>query len=269
MNEYFDKFEYKLAQLEDPKTYIEKYGERYDFIIYNEEHRRYYVGNNKIKYKLKGNGVLYLYYGENFSYETIEVDGDFKIYSIIRPNQFCYIHRDIYVKGSLTIRTVGLGGYIEISNNINIKDNSNVDDRGIGFVKDNQLSIYRSILNHTMPNSKSYSHYRGISNDQAMIKLEGYINILPEASGTNSFLDQHVMLLSNNANAFAFPALKIENNDVKASHSATISKIPMEMLTYLESRGIDREDAINMLINGFLNNVMDIDVDISPYIMLK
>lgn len=268
MKEYFEKFLYKLGELEQPKDYVEKYGERYDFTIYNEEHRRYYVGNNRINYKLKGKGVLYLYYGENFSYENIEVDGDYTIYTLITPDKFCYIHRDIKVKGSLILRTVGLGGYIEMTNNIDIMEKSNVNDIGVGFVKDDQLAIYRSILNHKMPGSTSYSHYRGISNDQATIRLEGFINILPGASNTNSFLDEHVMLLNDNANAFTFPALKIENNDVKASHSATISKIPEEMLIYLESRGIDRKDAVSILINGFLNSVMEVDIDISEYIRL-
>ncbi|MCS7122662.1 MAG: SufD family Fe-S cluster assembly protein [Candidatus Micrarchaeota archaeon] len=259
MREFFERFRYRLGELDDPRSYVERYGENYEFVLKDETHRRYYVGNNKVIYHLIGKGELYLYYGETFNYETIIVDGDYTIYSLIQPERFAYIFRDIHVRGKVVVRTIGIGGYIESTNNLYLYRGSNGDDRGIGFVRDDQVSVYTSNLNHLEPSSSSYSHYRGVANHNSNIRLNGFINISKDAQDSNSFLDQHVILLKDTANAFSFPALKIENNSVRASHSATISKIPEEMLFYLETRGISREESIGMLIGGFVSKVMDID----------
>ncbi|MEM0356410.1 MAG: SufD family Fe-S cluster assembly protein [Candidatus Anstonellales archaeon] len=259
IDQYFNRFKYKLGEMENPQEYVEKYGEAYEFVLKDEVHRRYYEGNNRIIYRLLGRGELYLYYGENFSYETYIVEGDFKVYSIIQPENFALIHREFNVKGKLELRTIGIGGYLNVKHDINLFQNASADDRGIGFTRSDQLAYYTSNLNHLESNTKSYSHYRGIVNDQSYIRLDGMINISKNATQSESFLDQHIMLLQDSANAFAFPALKIENNMVKASHSATISKLPEEMLFYLETRGISRKESIGMLIGGFINKVMDVD----------
>lgn len=259
MREFFERFKYRLGELDDPNSYIERYGENYDFVLKDEVHRRYYVGNNRVEYHLKGKGELYLYYGETFNHETFFVDGEYTIYSLVQPENFAYISRDVHVRGRATLRTLGIGGYIEFINNLYIYRGSNVDDRGIGFVRDDQVSTYTSNLNHLEPSSSSYSHYRGVANHNSYIRLNGFINISKEAKDSNSFLDQHVILLKDTANAFSYPALKIENNAVRASHSATISRISEEMLFYLETRGITREESIGMLIGGFVSKVMDVD----------
>ena len=81
------------------------------------------------------------------------------------------------------------------------------------------------------------------------------VKIGKEARNTDSFLEMRVLLLDKKSSAVAEPKLEIENNDVKASHAATVGKIDEDQLFYLSSRGVDLDEANKLIINGFLKEV--------------
>lgn len=93
---------------------------------------------------------------------------------------------------------------------------------------------------------------KGVAEDHAHVTCRGGIVIGPEGQGTQTHLTQHLLMLDVTAKVDAVPALAIKTNDVKASHSATVSKIVEEDLFYMASRGIEREEARSLLIEGFL-----------------
>ena len=98
---------------------------------------------------------------------------------------------------------------------------------------------------------------RATVGDSARMIVKGNIRVEPEAVGTDSFLTENILLLSDTATAEAVPNLDILNNDVHCSHAATIGQIDPEQLFYLQSRGIPEVQAKKMIADGFLQSVID------------
>ena len=93
--------------------------------------------------------------------------------------------------------------------------------------------------------------------DESRLTINGAIQITRKGSGTDSYLKQDCLLMSEKARINSIPALKIDTNKVKASHGASVTNINNESLFYLTSRGIDPKTARKMLITGFMAEVMD------------
>ena len=92
--------------------------------------------------------------------------------------------------------------------------------------------------------------------DYENIRRSGLVAIKPAASNSNGYQKSDVLILSEDAKANAIPKLEINNNEVKCSHGATISKVDKNKLFYLRSRGIPLEAATQMVVEGFLESVM-------------
>lgn len=93
---------------------------------------------------------------------------------------------------------------------------------------------------------------QGVAEEKAFVTCHGMIEITEKGRGTNTYLTEDVLMLDSTAHVDAVPALEIRTNDVKASHSATVSRVTAENLFYLQSRGIDEVKARQMFVEGFL-----------------
>ncbi len=109
-----------------------------------------------------------------------------------------------------------------------------------------------SVLRHASSGTKGNILVKGVVKDSASAKLDGMIKIEKDGGGAESFLSEHVILLNPGAHASANPELEIENNDVSSRHAASVSQIDEEKIFYLCSRGLRREEARKMIIEGFL-----------------
>ncbi|MCK5611704.1 SufD family Fe-S cluster assembly protein [Candidatus Pacearchaeota archaeon] len=98
---------------------------------------------------------------------------------------------------------------------------------------------------------------KGIALDESKLTLNGTIQIDQQGSGTDTYLKQDSLLLSPSATIKATPGLKIDTNDVKAGHGASVINLNDESLFYLTSRGIDKAMAKKMMINGFVAEQLD------------
>lgn len=98
---------------------------------------------------------------------------------------------------------------------------------------------------------------RGVAEGKAHLQCHGAIDIHPKGSGTDTHLTEEVLLLDPTAKVDIVPALEIRTNDVKASHSATVSRVTPDDLFYFGSRGITECDARRMYIDGFLKSVCE------------
>lgn len=98
---------------------------------------------------------------------------------------------------------------------------------------------------------------KSIALDESNLVINGTIQINQKGGGTDTYLKQDSLLLSPSATIKATPCLQIETNDVKASHSASVINLNDESLFYLTSRGIDKEAAKKMMINGFVAEQLD------------
>ena len=98
---------------------------------------------------------------------------------------------------------------------------------------------------------------KGVVKDEASADLAGLIRISKSGAGARSFLSEHAILLSPHAHASANPELEIDNNDVASRHSASVSKIDERKIFYLMTRGLAREEARDLIVEGFLGSAID------------
>jgi Fe-S cluster assembly protein SufD len=98
---------------------------------------------------------------------------------------------------------------------------------------------------------------RGVLDDEARSVYEGVQDVGDSAWSTNSYQRENTLMLSDESEADASPKLIINNHDTEASHSATVGQVDDEDLLYMVSRGIDEEEATDMLVEGFFVPVLE------------
>ena len=98
---------------------------------------------------------------------------------------------------------------------------------------------------------------RGVLDDEARSVYEGVQDVGESAWSTSSYQRENTLMLSDESEADASPKLIINNHDTEASHSATVGQVDDEDLLYMISRGIDEDDATDMLVEGFFVPVLE------------
>ncbi|MBI2638707.1 SufD family Fe-S cluster assembly protein [Candidatus Peregrinibacteria bacterium] len=93
---------------------------------------------------------------------------------------------------------------------------------------------------------------KGILAGSSQARFDGNIHIQQTAKQSKGRLDEHTLLLSPHAKMNAIPGLKIDTNDVKATHAASMTRVDDEQLFYAESRGIEEHEAVRLIAEGFL-----------------
>lgn len=109
---------------------------------------------------------------------------------------------------------------------------------------------------HSGKRTKSDILVKGLLKDEARSVYRGLIKINKEAKGTDSFLADHMLHLSKGVISNSIPSLKIDNNEVSASHGATVSRLNEESLFYLQARGLSKATAQELVAKGFLSQVI-------------
>jgi Fe-S cluster assembly protein SufB len=109
---------------------------------------------------------------------------------------------------------------------------------------------------HIGKNTRSTILSKGISADFSHNTFRGLVKIYPEAKGAKNFSQCDSMLVGNLSSANTFPTLDVENSSSEVAHEASTSKMSEEQIVYLQSRGIPKEDAILMIVNGFCKEVI-------------
>ncbi len=104
---------------------------------------------------------------------------------------------------------------------------------------------------------------KAVMQEKSRSALKGVITIEDTALNTDSYLGQYSMLLSKKSKSTAIPSLEIKTNEVlRAKHSASVAQVDEDQLFYLMSRGIPRDRARRMLVEGFLTPIVE-QVDLS------
>lgn len=112
-------------------------------------------------------------------------------------------------------------------------------------------------ITHQGTDTHGQSITRGVYKDTARGMSRGLVRIEKEARKTVSYLSEHAMLLSRGARSDTIPILEILCRDVKATHSTSVAPVDPEKVFYLASRGFDASDAVRMIGEGFLSNVLE------------
>ena len=112
-------------------------------------------------------------------------------------------------------------------------------------------------INHNAPNCQSYQKVKNVLNDQSKGIYQGKIFVKSIAQKTDAYQLSKALILNDKSEFDAKPELEIYADDVKCSHGSTSGSIDLDSIHYLKSRGIPEQEAIKMLINGFLNEVLE------------
>lgn len=116
---------------------------------------------------------------------------------------------------------------------------------------------FETVSKHLTTNTKASYRIRAAMFDRSVVDYKGNLVIPKPAQLTDTYLSHDTLLLSDYARAHTVPALEIEANDVKAGHAATIGKVDDELKFYLLSRGIEAQEAEQLLINSFFQSQLD------------
>ncbi|MBE0643246.1 MAG: Fe-S cluster assembly protein SufD [Bacteroidetes bacterium] len=113
-----------------------------------------------------------------------------------------------------------------------------------------------TVTDHAVPNCTSHELYKGILTDETRGVFTGKIIVRQDAQKTDARQANNNLLLSENAQIDTRPQLEIYADDVKCTHGATVGRINDDQLFYLESRGIDRAQAGNILSYAFASDIV-------------
>ncbi len=116
---------------------------------------------------------------------------------------------------------------------------------------------YDTTQEHSAPNTNSDLAFRGVLAAGSTAVWRGMIRVDPGAQGTDAFQESRNLLLSTDAHADAIPGLEILADDVRCTHAAAIAQIDRDQLFYLTSRGLGESEAKSLIIEGFLESLVE------------
>ncbi len=116
---------------------------------------------------------------------------------------------------------------------------------------------YDTTQEHAAPNTNSDLAFRGVLAAGSTAVWRGMIKVDPGAQQTDAFQDSRNLLLSPEAHADAIPGLEILADDVRCTHAAAIAQVDKDQLFYLTSRGLTEGAAKTLVIEGFLESLVE------------
>lgn len=163
-------------------------------------------------------------------------------------------HVEQHANSQTSFTNISIGGRFA-RDNLNIKlQSSGATCKTSGFYhlqQDNQYIDHHVDVEHRAPYSFSEMLYKGIVDKKSRAVFNGRVLVTEGAQKIQAYQANHNLLLSSDAEVYAKPELEIYADDVKCKHGATIGQIDEEALFYLRSRGIERHEAMHILLEGF------------------
>ncbi len=160
----------------------------------------------------------------------VEQDGKMSWYSGMFGTNLCRYKTDSIMKGS----------------------GASSEDVEIVFGTEKQLFDISSNLDHAGYSTRGRVMVKSIMKDESKSLFKGMIKIRKDAKISEAYLAGHAILLNKGSHSDAIPGLEIETNEVKATHSASVSQIDEEQIFYLMCKGLDRESAKREIVHGFV-----------------
>lgn len=135
---------------------------------------------------------------------------------------------------------------------------SRVEWQGVTFATEKQSLLTAPILRHVGTNTESHLDFKTVVADDGYSSFDGLIKIEKDSKGTATRLEEHALHLGGKGRTDSIPGLKIDTNDVaRAGHASTSGEVDEEQLFYMRARGISRAEAINMIVMGFFEPVIE------------
>ena len=245
-------------------------------IVYNcfSQDLKNKILNNKNSIKLnEGSELTLIDYSDsniqnNFiknTIDTISLDNNAVLKNVLiqnsKSNGHFYKYIRCYLEGGSNYENYILSSglklnKIEIEVNLN-KDNSSCSIYSALNLLDDHHQEIKTRINHNSPNCKSHQKIKNVLNDKSKGVYQGKIFVEKIAQKTDAYQLSKALIVSDNAEFDAKPELEIYADDVKCSHGSTSGSIDSDAVHYLMTRGISKKEAVKLLINGFLNEVLE------------
>ena len=134
-------------------------------------------------------------------------------------------------------------------------DNSVGEFYSVAVVNGRQQADTGTKMIHMGKNTRSTIVSKGISAGQGQNSYRGLVKVLPKAAGARNYTQCDSMLIGNRCGAHTFPYIEVQNPTAAVEHEASTSKIGEDQIFYLKQRGLNTENAISMIVNGFCKEV--------------
>ncbi|HVH32156.1 MAG TPA: Fe-S cluster assembly protein SufB [bacterium] len=109
---------------------------------------------------------------------------------------------------------------------------------------------------HAAPHTQSVVVSKSIAKDGGRAGYRGLVKIYPGAKGSKSAVRCDALILDDRSRSDTYPTMEIDEEDVSITHEATVSKVSDEQLFYLMSRGVRGDEAMNMIVRGFVEPIV-------------
>jgi len=199
-----------------------------------------------------GNVEIYAHPASNVSYLAVQEWGN---------TVWHFSMQRAIVQRDATLRSLAatLGGKLSRSVVESILDGPGAHSEmlGVYFADSDQHFDHRSLQEHRAPNSSSDLYYKGALTGRSRAVYSGLIHIAKEAQKVDSWQANRNLILSDEAKADSIPYLEIEANDVRCGHAASVGPPDEEQTFYLQSRGLDHEEAEHLIVKGFFQEILD------------
>jgi Fe-S cluster assembly protein SufB len=134
-------------------------------------------------------------------------------------------------------------------------DNSVGEFYSVAVVNGMQQADTGTKMIHLGRNTRSTIVSKGISAGRGQNSYRGLVKVLPKAAGARNYTQCDSMLIGNRCGAHTFPYIDVQNSSASVEHEASTSKIGEDQIFYLKQRGLNTENAISMIVNGFCKEV--------------
>ena len=209
---------------------------------------------NKSKYKFMNNVYENVVLGNNAVYKNICIQKD---------KSQGYFHK--FSKNQLLSKSkystfIFPSGFkfnkLDLEFNLEGKD-SECNLESASFLNENDHQEIKTKMNHLAPNCKSYQRVKNVLSSDGKGVYQGKIYVKDIAQKTDAYQLSKAMILSDNSEFDSKPELEIYADDVKCSHGSTSGNVDQDAIHYLMTRGLDKKESTKLLINGFLNEVIE------------
>jgi len=109
---------------------------------------------------------------------------------------------------------------------------------------------------HLGKDTRSRIVSKGISAGKAQNTYRGLVSVHPKAKNSRNYTQCDSLLIGSNCGAHTVPYIEVKNNSSRVEHEATTSKVDDDQLFYCRSRGMDEEEAVALVVNGFCKDVL-------------
>ena len=242
----------------------------------------YHISNNKIKFKninlrlefeLKQNSSLRLidFFNDTSEKNFINIfynfdlkkDSILKNYKIDKTqnNNIKYSFNNINQdENTVSENFILSSGSNFLKNEINCNLNGKYSSafvNGIFSLMNNQQHEIRTTINHLTDNTKSYQLIKSVLGKESKAVYQGKIFVNPIAQKTDGYQLSKAILLDETSEFNAKPELEIYADDVKCSHGSASGSLDENSIFYLMSRGLNYQQSKELLINGFMLDVIE------------